>query len=45
MRRKKIWDLKKKNGKVQQENEKELDIGNDLGRQNEKENMLKKEAN
>jgi len=44
MRRKKIWDLKK-NGKVQQENEKELDIGNDLGRQNEKENMLKKEAN
>jgi len=44
MRRKKIWDLKK-NGKVQQENEKELDIGNDLGKQNEKENMLKKEAN
>lgn len=42
---KRIGISRRKNGKVQQENEKELDIGNDLGRQNEKENMLKKEAN
>lgn len=39
---KRIGISRRKNGKVQQENEKELDIEKDLERQKEKEKILKK---